>query len=363
MLKRLAVILALTLIIPSLAAQEVEWSVDANIMLNNREGGDDENYLPDQTIVFTRLAPEVGISMLDGDHVLKAGVVWYQPIIDDLRGYKVLPTLYYRYNNDDGWHVTAGLMPRSLMVERLPRYMLSDSLNYCQPNLRGIMAQLIQPSGYAEAVVDWRQMQTEHQREAFTAIINTDWRLAGPFGLGGHLQYSHLAKSISHAEGEFVNDDLLINPLLSLDFSHRTALDSLRFTAGAVIAMERNRGDNQWRNRGGFVATATARWRWLQVDESFFAGKDLMPLYPQYGCKLNLGDPYYRSKVYSRTDLTAHIVNNRFVDLTTSLMLHVTDKITGFWQQVSCRFYIDSDLWKHRYDRDYLKSGRLQQLY
>ena len=47
MLKRLTAILLVLLAIPSLAAQEVEWSIDANVVINNREGGD--VYTPAQT--------------------------------------------------------------------------------------------------------------------------------------------------------------------------------------------------------------------------------------------------------------------------------------------------------------------------
>ena len=344
MLKRLTAILLVLLAIPPLAAQEVEWSIDATVLINNREGGD--VYTPAQTFIFTRLAPEVGVSLNDGAHVLKGGVAWYQPMIDDMSGYKVLPTLYYRYNRDDGWHVTTGMFPRTLMVQRAPRYMWSDSLDYNQPNVRGVMAQLIKPAGYAEIAVDWRQMQTDRQREAFTTVLNTDWRVAGPFRLGGHLQYSHLAKTRVNKEGQHVNDDILINPMLGLDLSHRTALDSLRFDVGALMTMERDRGDMQWHNQAGLLATATARWRWLQVDETFYAGKALMPLYPYQGSLLNLGDPYFNHKVYSRTDLIGHIVNNRYVDMTLSIVYHATDKFTGLWQQLTCRFYLDNRLWK-----------------
>lgn len=361
MRKWLFAIFSLLLISPCLTAQEVEWSVDASMLLNNREGGDD--FTPDQTIFFTRLAPELGLSLLDGEHLLKGGVVWYQPMIDDLSGYKVLPTLYYRYNNADGWHVTAGLMPRSLMVERMPRYLWSDSLGYCQPNMKGIMAQLIKSSGYAELAVDWRQMQTERQREAFTALLNTDWRVAGPLRAVGHVQYNHLAKSSLKIEGEHVNDDLIINPMLAIDLSHRTALDSLRFDAGTVIAIERDRSEERWRNRAGFTATATARWRWIQLDETLFLGKDLMPLYPKFGSQLNLGDPYYRNRAYSRTDAIFHVVSNRFVNLTGSLIFHASSGRSGFWQQVTCRFYIDNRVWKRRHDRDWLRSGCLNPLY
>ena len=58
MLERLIhILLFLILVLPTLSAQEVEWSVDASMLINNREGGEDA-YSPDQTIAFTRLAPE-----------------------------------------------------------------------------------------------------------------------------------------------------------------------------------------------------------------------------------------------------------------------------------------------------------------
>lgn len=358
----LLAILTLLTAIPPLAAQEVEWSVDASVLANNREGGEDQ-FAPDQTFIFTRLAPELGVSMMDGRHVLKGGIVWYQPMIDDMSGYKILPTLYYRYNSDNGWHLTAGMMPRSLMVNRMPRYLWSDSLNYCQPNIRGVMAQYVVPAGYGEIAVDWRQIQTEHQREAFTIMINNDWQVAGPFRLGGHVQYSHLAMSRNHNDDQHVNDDLVINPMASVDLSHRTLLDSLRFSAGAIIAMERDRSDDRWHKPAGFVATATARWRWLQLDETFYTGQRLMPLLPKFGSRLNLGDPYFDNKTYSRTDLILHVVSNRFVDLSASLTLHASERTTGFWQQIACRFYLDSNLWNRRHDHNYLKSGRLQQTF
>ena len=62
-------------------------------------------------------------------------------------------------------------------------------------------------------------------------------------------------------------------------------------------------------------------------------------------------------------DLVFHIVNNRFVDLTGSLTLHATDRNTGFWQQVSCRFYLDNHVWNRRHDSNWLKKGHLTSLY
>jgi hypothetical protein len=244
------------------------------------------------------------------------------------------------------------MMPRTLMVERQPTYLWCDSLNYCQPNLRGIMVQFIKPAGFSEIAVDWRQMQTERKREAFTFMFNTDWRIHGPLRLGGHLQYNHLAMTRHHIEEQHVNDNVLVNPMVTVDLSRHTPLDSLRFAAGALIDMERDRSTDKWESPAGFVATATARWRWLQLDETFYTGQELMPLYTKFGSQLILGDPYYHSKTYSRTDLTAHVVSNRFVDMTASLMFHATDRVTGFWQQIACRFFLDSHLWNKSRNRD-----------
>ena len=80
----IAILFLLLTAVPT-AAQEVEWSIDASMVINNSEGGNDD-YTPDETFMFTRLAPELGLSMLEGEHQLKGGVVWYQPMIDDLSG-------------------------------------------------------------------------------------------------------------------------------------------------------------------------------------------------------------------------------------------------------------------------------------
>ncbi|MBQ1797938.1 MAG: hypothetical protein IIZ89_01060 [Muribaculaceae bacterium] len=342
----------------STTAQQVEWSVDFAAVVNNREGGNAQT--PDQTFVFTRLAPEIGLSLPDSTHLFKGGVAWYQPMIDNGHGYKVLPTLYYQYRGAR-WRAAVGMLPRTLLREPLPQYLWSDSLNYCTPNIRGVLVQYVAPRGYAEIMLDWRQLQTRHQREAFVVGINTEWNVAGPLLLGGHVQYNHLAKRRDAGDEEGVNDDATINPLVGLRLGGGTVSATVR--AGAVVQLQRRRADYKWHTPCSFVAHANLQWRWLDVTEQIHAGKDLFPLYELYGSQFNLGDPYYRSKFYSRTDLRAHVVRNRFVDLSVLIALHATDKTFGCWQQIACRVYIDNHLWKHRRDRDYLNGARLSPLF
>lgn len=357
----------LLMAVASAAAQEVVWSVDFNSVLNNREGGDEMR--PDQTFIFTRLTPEVGLQVKTDSanaHRLMGGATWLQPLNNSMDGYKVLPVLYYQWartSGNDALRVSVGWVPRTQLMEREPRYLWSDSLSYHQPSIRGALVQYVHGRSYGELFIDWRQMQTQHRREAFNAALDGKWYVAGNprWWLGGWAQYNHLAKRKNAPEGEGVNDDITLNPMLGCDLDWSNT--AWRLKAGAVINRERARIDSKWHTPCGFVAAANVRWRFLEIDENIFAGKDLFPLYERFGSELNLGDTYYRDKFYSRTDVTAHIVQNRFVDLKAQLSLHATDQTTGFWQQISCRFYFDSNLWKHRRNRAYLKSGRLESTY
>lgn len=340
-------------------AQEVVWSADFDSKFDNREGGDELR--PDQTILFTRLAPEIGIRLRGhGDsHTLKGGVSWYQPLNADAEGARVSPTLYYQYAHK-GWKASVGMIPRSQLLEAVPRYLWSDSLAYRQPNIRGVLAQYQKTPGrsYVQMFIDWRQQQSEVRREAFNALLSGKAYVSKSVWLGGNLQYNHLAKTKHGGEGEGVNDDVTINPMAGFDWQISPKA-SLRIKAGAIVNFERDRSaENGWKAPCSFVGNVQGRWKWLEAEQQVSSGGNLFPLWDKYGSELNLGDSYYCSKFYSRTDVRAHIVQTRFVDLNASLTFHATDKITGFWQQVTCRFYIDQELWKNRRSKKYMRGGR-----
>ncbi len=329
-------------------AQQVVWSADLNSTIQNREGGDEMR--PDQTFIYTRLGGEVGLQFADSDgstHTLMGGASWLQPINDQLSGYKVTPTVYYRYcrqmDNATTLASAIGWVPRSQLLRELPAFAWSDSMAMEHSHIRGaVLTYSNAHRGHVQALLDWRQMQSENRREAFNAAVSGRWspRHNGKLWMGGMLQYNHLAKRKNAPDDEGVNDDVLINPMLGIDASAGQV--ALSAEAGMVASLQRARADNRWRNQLGAVATVSASWRWLTVSEHVFAGGDLMPLYPRFGSELNLGDPWYRDDFYSRTTVTATLVRNAVVDLTASLAFHASDNTTGFWQQVSCRVHFDS---------------------
>lgn len=245
--------------IHALAQQQFVWSIDAGSVFENREG--DDYYSPDQTITFTRLSPEVGISLLGGKHRIMGGVSWYQPLGNGWKGYKLSPTVYYSYVSPS-WRISLGMLPRTQLIEQLPTVLMSDSLRYTEPNIRGALIQYLHRRGFMELALDWRSLQTDTQREAFSVYFHGRWNPTWALWLGGRLQVNHLAKTSNPTPDQNVNDDITVNPYVGLDLARFTPqLDSLTVRAGIMLQLERDRGTGAWQKPYGLIVDATAEWR------------------------------------------------------------------------------------------------------
>lgn len=339
MTRRLAtMLLAMTLALAA-QAQKLEWDVDFNAVVNNREGGTNET--PDQTFIFTRITPQVGVSVMDGAHRIMGGVTWYQPLNNELSGFKVVPVAYYQYLSPNAsTSVQVGLLPA---IEGLPLYLRSDSIRYVQPVVRGIRATYAgERAGEVDAWLDWRQIRTAHKREAFEAGLHYRHALGKGVAARAYVVYNHLAKSKVDNDDQGVNDHAIINPMLQWRNSH------FDISAGALLTLDRHRRlDFKWRFSAGFVAIATWQNKRFKVTQNLYAGKRQMPLYDYFGSLLYQGDQYYHNPFYSRTDAAVKIFENHFVNLSAQLTFHATNRCTAFWQQVAVRFNIGSDRQRH----------------
>ena len=121
----------------TLSSQELEWSVDMNAVFNNRES--DIGEAPSQTFIFTRITPQIGVSIDSTRHRIMGGVTWYQPMNDHLHGYKVMPALYYQYRDQKkGLDFKFGVIPNELNATNVHSFLRSDSINYVRPNINGV---------------------------------------------------------------------------------------------------------------------------------------------------------------------------------------------------------------------------------
>lgn len=338
-------LLLTALFVSSMAAvgQQLEWSVDFNSVFDNREG--DNKMTDTRTFFHTQLSPEIGVSMLDGQHALMGGVTWTQPIGYEWYGQRVSPTLYYRYRGNGGWSMAMGMFPRTLMHRQMPNYIWNDSVMYTQRNIRGAMATYTGHDGYFEALIDWRAMQSETRREAFNIMVHGEWQRAGrTFMAGGVAMMNHFALTRHATPDQHIVDNFIINPYVGLDLTRHTGLDSLAFRIGTLTSVTRNRVANHWKVPTGLWLDIDLQWRWLGWhNTTYLAGEPLYPYYSNFGPLLDQGEPYYRSSWYNRTSVYGTIMSNRVMNLQASLDFNVAKDNFTFYQRLIVRVYIDSN--------------------
>lgn len=346
-LKLIAILMALMSAL-TLSSQDLEWSVDMNAVFKNIEVERSET--PGETNIFTRITPQIGVSMDSTRHRIMGGVTWYQPMNDHLHGYKVLPALYYQYKDKEkGLDFKFGMIPNER--PSLPIFLCSDSINRMSPNVNGLTIYLLKQHFYVGAMLDWRQIMTKHRREAFMVLGDIGWRNSDIVDDGDNhiivastIAYNHLARSGARPEGEGVVDNFIAYPRILYTHWWRNA--SISVEAGMLLSCDRDRvAEKKWLTQAGFFGSVVGNWKWLTVYQGIYAGKRQMPLYEKYGSLLYQGQNFFRDKFYSRTVLSATIFNTDYININAQLSFHATDRTTAFWQQVAVRFYLDCSLW------------------
>lgn len=334
------VISMLFLIIGStpIKAQRLYWETDFVGFFDNREYKSDHQY--SQTLFGSRLSPEIGIGTKDGRFRLMALASWIQPIDATIKNSTVEAGAYFRHISPQ-FKMSFGIFPRTQLIEQLPDVMLYDSLLYFSPHIRGALFQYQHNNGYIEAYVDWRSMQTERKREAF--LLSLKGRYNGKFLFaGGNVMMNHLARTKNAPEGMSVIDDILLNPYIGIDLSHRTLLDSLSVKCGYLIGLERNRGIGDWQAPQGFLSEIVLEWRFLGIKNILYAGEHQQPFYPIFGALLNQGDPFYQTDFYNRTNVYCYLFRNHFVNCLASVNLHCSNCTVDLQQQLVVRMNLNN---------------------
>ncbi|MBD5355546.1 MAG: hypothetical protein HDR88_00850 [Bacteroides sp.] len=325
--------LLLVILFPIFRAEAVEptWSIDFGSVFDNREG--DEKMNKARTFFFTTLAPEIGIKFTPKDRIA-GGAVWNQPLENSVKDGKIIPTLYYRHESDT-WKFSMGMFPRTQLREPLPGFLWCDSLAYFQRNIRGALVQYNHEKGFFDAYIDWRQMQKHVKREAFNIVFHGEWHpKKTSFLIGAHLMMNHLAKSKTHGLYESVVDNFLVNPYIGFDFGSHSLLDSLCVKFGSLTTIERHRTHTGWSASGGGWIEACGEWKFLGLRNSLYVGKELFPLYSEFGALLYQGEAYYQSSFYDRLDLYGKIYKNKFMELEAQLNFNFAKGGFMFYQRL-----------------------------
>lgn len=307
------------------AQTKVSFAYDTDFLLyfDNREY-DRTPGQRSQTIFGVRLAPEIGVQIADSTestHKLMAGVSYNQPFGASWGEITVKPTIYYRIQTK-GFDINLGFVPYRYLKETLPEYILSDTISYYNANLQGALFQYESDKGFASLMADWRGMYSYKTREAFRVIATGQYRYKW-FNVGGYAMLNHLANS---TQTNCVYDDIMINPYVGINLGEIiTPLDSFNVRLGYIGGFQRERASETAHFTHAFNAEIFLRWRFLGFKQSLYYGDSLYPLYETQKATLNMGDPWYQSKLYSRTDFFIYLYNNRFVNCYFSFNLHVNE--------------------------------------
>lgn len=320
---------------------DLYWGVDLDAVFDNREG--DTRYASAKTFFQTQLAPEIGISLDEDRHRIATGVVWTQPIGCQWEGHRLSPTVYYRYLNK-GLKFAMGMFGRDMLYAEMPNYIWNDSVKYSQRNIRGAMIGYRNEKGYIQALLDWRGMQTQTQREAFNIIASGERKhCGGKFLWGGLVMLNHLALDKSGRPNQHVIDNILYNPYIGVDIAKaapRLPMDSCSLRVGALGDMTRDRGDGEWKTPVGFWLDFGASWKFIELKNTFYVGDKLYPLYGRYNYLLDQGEPYYAASLYNRTSLGIVFLKRKFMSLKASLDFNIAPSHFNFYQRVLLSFSI-----------------------
>ena len=308
-------------------AQEIGWEVNGLGFFNNLEGHT-TSYRKPKTYAGFRLQPQVSVGVMDNTHQLVAG---YDALIDwggenhlDKEGFLA----YYKYQNQH-LRVLLGKYPRRLMVEEMPEYLICDSIQIYRPNMTGFDFLYRVKNSYIEAFLDWTSKRGDEAREQFMAggMIRFDVGRGYQLGANGYYYHYALENGGESYAIHTMHDNTMIHPYVAKNFKLSETIDSLGVRVGMLINIDRDRGiEDKPQTRTGFLGETGLRWKKWRVDETFYWGAGLQRLGNDGFGEYYWGDPFYRSPIYSRTDLSYLIVFDRFAILKVGFNVHITDK-------------------------------------
>ena len=321
---------ALFIIILSLSitasSQQFEWQAGVDAFLDNREYFSIEN---PQTIFGTRFHFEAGGSISDV-HSLRAGINYLYEFGHRPDAYKPDPTIYYQY--DDGRiMLNAGAFPRRNRLD-YPLALLSDTLLYFRPNIQGLYLAYSGDWGYQNVFIDWTSRQTDVNPEqfifGFSGLVN--WKF---LYFSHHVMMAHMAGAGIPVPGFHLRDNGGMDINLGANLSDKIFLDTLTFSAGALVSFDRTREvDVDWQTPTGFLGQFSAMYKWMGIKGLYYNGQ---------GHTFLFGDPFYRLKNYGRLDFIVAPFRTGPVRMKFDIGLHFAEHQIDYSQQVMITMILD----------------------
>jgi hypothetical protein len=203
--------------------------------------------------------------------------------------------------------------------------LLRDTLNYYRPEIEGMyLSYNAGKWGYENIFIDWTSRKTDTNFEQFV------------FGFTGRFNYSifyishyclngHVAKPRIRPHGFRKRDNAGINVNLGADLSKLTFFDTLNFSVGVLVSMDRLKGDIGWKTRTGFIGQTNLSYKSLGLRGTYYRGQGHEFLY---------GDSFYKAQSYGRMDISWQPFRKNNVSAKIVFCIHFIEHSIDYSQQV-----------------------------
>lgn len=331
-MKKLLLLIAVCVISQTANAQKFLWNVDMEAFLDNREYKSE--YQISQSLMGIWVKPDVGIGF-ENYHSIRVGGAF----LSDFGSTKVIDitklTAFYEFDYKP-FKLNVGLFPRSQVVNEFPAALMYDSINYFRPNMAGVYWNLDTRLANVKVWLDWTDRLTATTREAFLigssgVFRPTRWLYAG---WAGYLRHSTGNNSSDPAIYRPLTEYAVVDLYAGFDLSAGTAFRELRLDGGYIKSFTNVRGSaHRYIPAQGVIVRFNIEWEGIGIYNTLYAGDDQMPLYDEYGSELYMGDPYYRTDFYNRSDIYIKFINTKRVQAKFNLAVHYAANQIGFQQQ------------------------------
>lgn len=320
-----------------------DYDVRMGAFLDNGEYNSSYKY--PQTMSGAYVTPAVGIRF-NSKHRIMTGISFLQNF--GTKAFSEMPDFlaYYNYQGRI-FNGFGGLLPRAEMKGHYSRALFSDSVDYFKHSLAGALLQWEGERGQAEVFFDWNLQNTKTGQESFMAGSAGRLKFGKLFyaGYAGYMYHYRIGtNNVGEGSPNFLVDNVMYHLYGGADFAPLTPLDILSLEVGIVGSESRGRQSVEnaggWISRAGFQARFNIEWHGWGIEDTFFAGNGLLPLFDIYGTRVYWGDSFYNAPIYNRTDVYwSYKVGNR-VDFRAALVFHATGQGLDFCQQATLRVHL-----------------------
>mgnify|MGYP001060452274 CR=1 FL=1 len=320
MTKKLVLFLILLPWVFRLNAQYFQWEAGQITIVDNREYFN-EFQVP-QSILGSRAYALAGFQ-LDSSITFNAGFSHFQEYGSmELSPYTDL-ILYAKYQSElfDLW---GGLFPREGKIDQYPLALFYDTINYYRPIMEGLYFNF-HHNGFTQSVwVDWTSRQTATERETFLFGMDARWE-KNIFFAGYYFYMYHFAGPGIPLPNDPLRDNGAFNGKIGIDLSNKLFMDSLTFSGGWLVSLDRFRGQSDWDTPSGFLANFYLARSFIDLRGTVYFGD---------GHDLVWGDAFYRANSYLRLDPGIRIFESKYGYAKMIFPIHFIAGTIDFQQQL-----------------------------